>query len=55
MLFFRKALAARGIFLSKDSDLAVGMFFLPGAGPQAAHVGDAVVEGQAVVESAGGS
>ena len=47
-LFFRKALAARGIFLSKDSDLAVGMFFLPGAGPQAAHVGEMV----ALVEQA---
>ena len=29
-LFFRKLLAARSISLNKDSDLAVGFFFLPG-------------------------
>ena len=31
-LFFRKKLAAKGITLARDTDLAVGMFFFPGAG-----------------------
>jgi glutamate synthase domain-containing protein 2/glutamate synthase domain-containing protein 1/formylmethanofuran dehydrogenase subunit C len=31
-LFFRKKLAARGISLARDTDLAVGFFFLPGVG-----------------------
>ena len=30
-LFFRKKLAAKGISLARDTDLAVGFFFLPGA------------------------
>lgn len=29
-LFFRKKLAARGIALARDEDMAVGVFFLPG-------------------------
>ena len=38
-LFFRKKLRARGVDVAADSDIAVGVFFFPGAGATGAGTG----------------